>query len=58
MTLSEINKLVYDRYPVKEKEKTCLSFHDKREGIRSAYRRRLINDNRINHIKQAAKNQS
>lgn len=52
MTLEEINKMVYDRYPVKKREIKCVDFKCKRDGVRNAYRKRLLNEYGAGNIKQ------
>lgn len=44
MSLEEINKEIYKRYPKKRKEDTCLTFADRMNGLRQAYRKRLMNE--------------
>lgn len=52
MTGEDINKKVFERYPKKKKEETCVSFADRRNGLRQAYRRRLLNEYSVNDIKK------
>lgn len=48
----EIEKKVFDRYPVKERENECASFKDYREGLRWAYRKKLKSEYSVSHIGQ------
>lgn len=45
MSLEEMKKKVYERYPIKEKEKTCMSFAQRQQGLRESYMKRLIQEN-------------
>lgn len=56
MSIEEINKEVYKRYPKKKKEETCPSFADRRNGLRQAYRRRLLNEYSVSDIKKVGVN--
>lgn len=42
MMASEIKKMIYDRYPVTEKEKTCAMERRKRNYMRSEFKKRLV----------------
>lgn len=41
--VSGIMKIVYAKYPVTEKEKTCAAEKRKQDYLREQYRKRLIN---------------
>lgn len=56
MSKEQIEILVYQRYPLKKKEETCMSFKCERDGVREAYRKRLKNEHGVSNIKQATKN--
>lgn len=44
MTWPEAKKLIYDRYPVTEKEMTCWQEKQRRNELREAYKKRLMCD--------------
>lgn len=50
MTWKELNKLVYDKYPISEKEKTCWQEKQRRNALREAYKKRLSDQERANKI--------
>lgn len=56
MSKEEIEILVLQRYPIKDAEKTCLAFRERREKIRADYRKLLTNDNGTGNTGKAAKN--
>jgi hypothetical protein len=52
--MNEIEKKVFARYPVKEKEKKCMDFRQRREGLRNWYRKQLLNEHSISNIKKTS----
>lgn len=56
MSIEEINKMVMKKYPKKKKEDTCMDCAQRREGLRWAYRRRLMNEYGFNDIKKSGVN--
>lgn len=52
MSKEQIEILVYQRYPVKEREKECMDFKDRRDGVRDSYRKRLMNEYGVRNIKE------
>jgi hypothetical protein len=55
MTTEELIKKVYERYPVKDGEKTCWEIKQKRDELRNLYRQRLINDYGITNVEKVRK---
>jgi len=50
MNIKEINKKVYERYPVKGKESWCPYFKCRRDGLRNWYRKKLINEYSVTNV--------
>ena len=44
MTWNEAKKLIYERYPVTEKERTCWQEKQRRNELREQYKKRLMCD--------------
>ena len=44
MTMTEIEKTIYDRYPVTKREKCCAMRKAKMQYLREALRKRLTNE--------------
>lgn len=40
--VTEIEKMVYEKYPISEKERNCRVEKDKRNWLRAEYRKQLI----------------
>lgn len=44
MMMTEIEKTIYDRYPITKREKCCAMRKAKMDFLRNALRKRLINE--------------
>lgn len=49
----EIEKQILARYPVRDKEKKCMTLYQRRQELRNIYRKRLLNDHSADNVKQA-----